>query len=97
MRTSIGTGITLIAAGGVLAFGVSPPAAVMRYVDVPAVGLILVWAGVLTLGAYAWWNRRPRPRGRTPVSAAPTETDEHDVHRPGYAGQTRRFPTVRGR
>lgn len=95
MRTSIGTAVVLMAVGGVLAFGVDAPGEVEKYVDVLDLGLILVWAGILILVMQVVMNRRPRPRRpRTPL---PEETAEYDVHRPGYAGETRRFPTVRDR
>lgn len=95
MRTSIGTAVVLMAVGGVLAFAVDAPAQVEKYVDVLDVGLILVWAGVLLLVMQAVMTRRPRRRRSRQV--LPTYTDEHDVHRPGYAGETRRFPAVRHR
>jgi len=48
-RTSVGSGVVLMAVGAVLAFAVEVPAAVEEYVDVLDLGLILVWAGVLVL------------------------------------------------
>ena len=50
MRVSIGTGVILMAIGGVLAFAVRAPAEVEQYIDVIDLGLILIWAGVLVLG-----------------------------------------------
>ena len=44
-RTSVGTGVVLMAVGAVLAFAVEVPAEVEEYVDVLDLGLILVWAG----------------------------------------------------
>jgi hypothetical protein len=102
-RASIGTGIVLIALGAVLAVAVRPPEVVEEYVDVLDLGLVLVWAGVLVLVMQVVMNRPRRPRGRGPLrdrAYDPDRTDkwyEHDVHRPGYAGQTRRLPTVRDR
>lgn len=105
MRASIGTAVVLMAVGGVIAFGVDAPTEVERYVDVLDLGLILVWAGILILVMQVVMNRRPsrtqRPTpGRRDRTAAPAydRTDEwfeNDVHRPGYAGETRRLPTVR--
>lgn len=95
MRTSIGTAVVLMAVGGVMAFGVDAPAEVEKYLDVLDLGLILVWSGVLILVMQVIMTRRPGPRRARPVP--PAYTQEHDVHRPGYAGQTRRFPTVRDR
>lgn len=95
MRASIGTALVLMAVGGILAFGVDAPAQVERYVDVLDLGLILVWAGILVLLMQVVMNRRPRARRPRPV--LPDETAAHDVHRPGYAGETRRFPTIRDR
>lgn len=92
---TIGTGLVLLAVGAVLAFAVRPPAELEEYVDVVDLGLILAWTGVLVLVLQVWLYK-PRRRRRT----RDTRTDEwyeHDVHRPGYAGQTRRLPTVRDR
>lgn len=110
---SIGTAVVLMAVGAVLAFAVDVPAVVERYVDVLDLGLILVWAGALILVMQWVMNRRPRPRGAGPVRRGsrraagpaydlPEDPDAgdwtaRDVHRPGYAGETRRFPTVRDR
>jgi hypothetical protein len=102
-RASIGVGIVLIAAGAVLAFAVRLPGVVEEYVDVLDLGLILVWAGILVLVMQVVMNRTRRPQARRPLrdrASDPDRTDqwyEHDVHRPGYAGQTRRLPTVRDR
>ena len=95
MRASIGTAVVLMAVGGVLGFAVDTPAEVEKYVDVLDLGLILVWAGILILLMQVVMNRRPQPRRRRTV--LPDDTAEHDVHRPGWAGETRRFPTVRDR
>jgi hypothetical protein len=102
-RATIGTGIVLMAVGGVIAFGVQAPDEVEKYVDVLDVGLILVWAGILVLVMQVVMHRRRRPRGQGMLrdrTYDPDRTDqwyERDVHRPGYAGQTRRLPTVRDR
>jgi hypothetical protein len=96
MRLSIGTGIVLMAIGGVLAFAVQAPAEVDRYVSVIDVGLILIWTGILVLLTQVWLHRPRRPRrSRVPAYDA-YDTDEHDVHHPGYAGETRQLPTIRG-
>lgn len=97
MRTSVGTGVLLMALGGILAFAVRAPGVVEEYVDVVDLGLILVWAGVLVLVMQVVMHRPRRPRA--PRRASRYEEDrwyEQDTHRPGYAGQTRRLPTVRG-
>ena len=97
-RASVGTAVVLMAVGGVLALALRPPVGVARYVDVPAVGLILVWAGILLLAMQVVMHRPRRPRTAR-RSAYDDRTDqwyERDVHRPGYAGETRRMPTVRG-
>lgn len=97
---SIGTAVVLMALGGVLAFGVDAPAQVERYVDLLDLGLILVWAGILILVMQVVMTREPRRRPRREASHAPSGEDswyENDVHRPGYAGQTRRLPTIRDR
>ena len=101
---SIGTAVVLMAVGAVLAFAVDVPSVVEEYVDVLDLGLILVWAGALIL-VMQWVMHRP-PRSRRGARRAagsaydPADAPDwagHDVHRPGYAGQTRRFPTVRDR
>lgn len=98
MRLSVGTGVVLMAVGGVLAFAVQPPADVEKYVDVVDAGLILVWTGILVLLVQVWLHK---PRGRRQqrrerVSVERTDQwYEQDTHRPGYAGQTRKLPTVR--
>jgi hypothetical protein len=95
-RGSVGTGVILMAVGGVLAIAVPPPAEVARYVDLPAVGLILAWSGILLLVMTAVMHRPRRARRH---SAWDDRTDQwyaHDVHRPGYVGETRALPTVRG-
>lgn len=95
MRASVGTAVLLMAGGGVLSFGWErPPDQIERYVDVFDVGLVLIWSGVLVLVMQIVLHR-PRARRRTP-GYADYPTEEHDVHRPGYPGQTRRLPTVRG-
>jgi hypothetical protein len=99
MRASVGTGVVLMAVGGVLSFAVTdPPDQVERYLSVFDLGLVLIWVGVLTLVMQVVMHRprRARPSRRT-RDQADWPTDEHDVHRAGYAGQTRRLPTVRGR
>ena len=99
---SIGTAVVLMAVGAVLAFAVDVPSVVEEYVDVLDLGLILVWAGALILVMQWVMHREPRSR-RGAGRAAAYDPDDvpdwagHDVHRPGYAGQTRRFPTVRDR
>ncbi len=98
-RASVGTAVVLMALGGVLAFAVRPPAEVEKYVDVLDLGLILIWSGVLLLVMQVVMHRQRRPR-RVRPSTYDDRTDEwyeHDVHRPGYAGQTQRLPTVRDR
>lgn len=92
---SIGTGLVLLAVGGVLAFAVEPPAEVEKYVDVIDLGLILAWTGVAVLLLQVWLYK-PRRRRRVPQDRT-DQWYEHDVHRPGYAGQTRQLPTVRDR
>jgi uncharacterized protein DUF6458 len=98
IRNSIGTGLVLMAVGGVLAFAVRAPGAIVEYVDVADLGLILIWAGILVLVMQIVMNRRPGPRRqrRARVEYDEGYTEEHDVHRPGYAGETRRLPTIRG-
>jgi hypothetical protein len=87
------TGILLIAVGAVLAFAAVPvPEQVSRHVSVPAVGLILVWSGVLLLvmKAYLYRPRRPQRSSPYPVD----DWYEQDTHRPGEVrgGVTRRLP-----
>jgi hypothetical protein len=96
--TSIGSGVLLMAVGAVIAFAVRFPAAVEQYVDTFDLGLILVWAGVLVLVMQVVMHRprRARPAPRRTPDYADYPTEEHDVHRPGYAGETHRLPTVRG-
>ncbi|HEX4699857.1 MAG TPA: DUF6458 family protein [Actinomycetes bacterium] len=97
-RGSIGTGVILMAVGGVLAIAVPAPAEVARYVDLPAVGLILAWSGVLLLVMTALMNRpRRTARRRSTWDDRTNAWYEQDVHRPGYAGETRALPTVRDR
>lgn len=98
-RASVGTAVLLMALGGVIAFAVRVPEEIEQYVDVLDLGLILVWAGLLLLVMQVVMHRPRRPRSAR-RSAYDDRTDqwyEHDVHRPGYAGETRRFPTVRDR
>ena len=104
-QASIGTAVVLMALGGVLAFGVDAPAVVAEYVDLLDLGLILVWAGILILVMQVVMNRRPSG-GKTRRTPAYDESDdwsddgsrdENDVHRPGYAGETKRLPTIRDR
>ncbi|HEX7188050.1 MAG TPA: hypothetical protein VF423_07480 [Actinomycetes bacterium] len=89
------------ALGGVTAFGVQWPAEVERYVDVLDLGLILIWSGVLLLVMQVVLHRPGGPRRADRRAAAYADRSdewyEQDVHRPGYAGQTRRLPTVRDR
>jgi hypothetical protein len=100
-RTSVGTGVVLMAVGGVLAFAVEVPATVEEYVDVLDLGLILVWAGVLVLVMQVVMHRRPRadrrPRRERVYDDRTDQWYENDVHRPGWAGETSRLPTVRDR
>jgi len=109
-RASIGTAVILMALGATLAFAVDAPAEVEGYVDVLDLGLILVWSGILILLMQVVMHRRPGPRGRSRRDDHADGYDRHDrsdidnpgaatgndVHRPGYAGETQRFPTVRG-
>ena len=99
MRTSIGTGVILMAIGGVLAFAVRAPSEVQQYLDVVDLGLILIWAGLLVLGMQAYMHRPRRPRPpRVTRRDGPLEDPwrDQDVHRAGYAGETERFPSIRG-
>ncbi len=99
-RASITTALVLMALGGVIAFGVRLPSRVEEYVDVVDLGLILVWSGVLILLMQVVMRRRPKPRPARRATYADETSDnlyENDVHRPGYAGQTRRLPTIRDR
>ena len=86
-----------MAVGGVLAYGVRPPSGVTRYVDLPAVGLVLVWSGVLLLVMTAVMHRPRRAARRSAWDDRTDQWYEQDVHRPGYAGETRALPTVRDR
>ena len=100
-RASVGTAVVLMAVGGVIAFAVDVPAEIEEYVDVLDLGLILVWAGILLLVMQVVMHR-PRGPKRAPrrQRVYDDRTDqwyENDVHRPGYAGETRRLPTVRER
>jgi hypothetical protein len=98
-RASVGTAVVLMALGGVIAFAVRPPAEVEKYVDLLDLGLILIWSGILLLVMQVVVHRQRGPR-RPRRSAYADRTDEwyeRDVHRPGYAGQTQRLPTVRDR
>ena len=107
LRASIGTALVLMATGGVLAFGVNAPATITRYVDLLDLGLILVWAGILLLVMQVVMTRAPGRRRSTRRPSYDRERDrrdaqsdvtvEHDVHRPGYAGETQRLPTIRRR
>lgn len=97
-RASVGTAVVLMAVGGVLAVAVRDvPAVVSDYVDVPAVGLILVWAGILLLVMQVVMHRPRRPHPRSTYDDRADEWYERDVHRPGYPGETRQLPNVRGR
>jgi hypothetical protein len=93
-RGSVGTGVVLMAVGAVIAFGITPPERISEYVDVLDLGLILVWAGALLLVMQVVMHRPRRPR-RSTWDDRTDQWYEHDVHRPGYAGQTRQLPTVR--
>jgi len=95
-RASVGTAVVLMAVGGVLAFGIHAPAVVEDYVDLLDLGLILVWSGVLLLVMQVVVHRPRRTAPRR--SSWDDRTDqwyEQDVHRPGYAGETTKLPTVR--
>lgn len=100
-KASVGSAVVLMAAGGIIAFGIDAPSEVDRYVDLLDLGLILVWAGVLLLVMQVVMHRPRKPRRRDRGAGAPDDrTDqwyENDVHRPGYAGETQRLPSVRGR
>lgn len=102
MRSSIGTGILLIAMGAILAFAVRAPGEVEKYVDVLDLGLILIWSGILVLIMQVWMHRPPKRRapvvprrGSSYEESYEDPWESHDVHRPGYAGETQRLPTVR--
>ena len=100
-RASVGTAVALMAVGGVIAFAVDVPAEIEEYVDVLDLGLILVWAGILLLVMQVVMHRprgptRP-PRRQRVYDDRTDQWYENDVHRPGYAGETRRLPTVRER
>ena len=95
-RPSVGPAVLLMALGGVIAFGgISTPAEVEKYVDVLDLGLILVWSGILLLVMQVVMHRPRRPRRRSAYDDRTDEWYAHDVHRPGYAGQTRQLPTIR--
>ena len=99
MRVSVGTAVVLMAIGGVLTFAVDPPPEVEQYVDVLDLGLILIWTGllILAMAVYLYRPRHPRrPRARRYSGDVEDPWRESDVHRPGYAGETRRLPTIRG-
>ena len=99
-RASVGTAVILMAVGGVIAFAVDVPAEVEQYVDVLDLGLILVWAGILLLVMQVVVHRPRSTRPSRRERLYDDRTDrwyEQDVHRPGYAGETRRLPTVRDR
>ena len=74
-RASVGSAVLLMAAGGVLAFGVHAPAEVEKYVDLLDLGLILVWAGILQLVMQVVMHRPRRPR-RPRGSAYDDRTDQ---------------------
>ena len=102
MRASVGTAVVLMAAGGVLAFAVTdPPDQVERYVSVSDLGLVLIWAGLLTLVMQVVMHRprgpRRAPRRERIYDDRTDQWYENDVHRPGYAGETKRLPTIRDR
>lgn len=84
------SGILLIALGAILAAVSLPvPKALSAHLSVPALGLILVWSGVLLLVMKAYLYRPLRPR-RAP--SATNDWYEQDVHSPGEVGG----PTTRG-
>jgi fatty acid desaturase len=95
-RRSVGTAVVLMAVGGVLAFGIHAPAVVEEYVDLLDLGLILIWSGLLLLVMQVVMHRprRTSPR-RTTWDDRTNQWYEQDVHRPGYADETRQLPTVR--
>jgi hypothetical protein len=95
-KASVGTALVLMAVGGVVAFAVEPSDQVAEYVELFDLGLILIWSGILLMAAQVWMHRPQQPRRRRP-DEGPDQWYEHDVHRPGYEGQTQRFPTVRDR
>lgn len=97
-RASIGLAMVLLAVGLILVLAVEVPAEVEQVIDVIDLGLILVWTAILILVMQVLVHRPPsrRPRRQTYDEGVDAWT-EHDVHRPGYAGQTRRLPTVRDR
>jgi hypothetical protein len=87
---STGSGVLLIALGAVLTVVAVPvPEAVAPHVSVPAIGLILVWSGVLLLVMKAYLYRPRRPRRPAP---AVDDWYEHDVRAPGAVGG----PATRG-
>lgn len=101
-RASIGAAVVLMATGGIIAFGVRAPDRVEEYVDVLDLGLILIWSGLLILVMQVVMRRAPsrrRERRRSAYDAEVTSDNyyDNDVHRPGYAGQTRQLPTIRDR
>ena len=100
-RASVGTAVVLMAVGGVTAFAVQWPGDVERYVDVLDLGLILIWSGILLLVMQVVVHRPRGPRRSERRAAAYADRSdewyEQDVHRPGYAGQTQRLPSVRER
>jgi hypothetical protein len=82
-----------MAVGAVLAFAAVPvPEEVSRHVSVPAVGLVLVWSGVLLLVMKAYLFR-PRLAQR-PSLYTVDDWYEQDTHRPGEVrgDDTRRLP-----
>ena len=82
-----------MAVGAVLAFAAVPvPVQVSRHVSVPAVGLVLVWSGVLLLVMKAYLYRPRRPQRPSPYTV--DDWYEQDTHRPGEVrgGVTRRLP-----
>jgi hypothetical protein len=100
MRASIGTGLVLMATGAIIAFAVQFPDEVTKQIDTFDLGLILVWAGILVLVMQVVMHRPRRQRHPGPPRRTREQldyvTDEHDVHRAGYVGETRQLPTVRG-
>ena len=96
-RASVGTAVILIAVGGVLAVAVrNVPTVISDYVDVPAVGLILVWSGLLLLVMQVIMHRPRGPRRPSTYDDRFDDWYERDVHRSGYPGETQELPNVRG-
>jgi len=84
----IGTGILLIAVGAILAFAVSPPRSVLRYLDVFELGLILIWTGVLVLAVTYYVDRVKRSLPASPQRRYPPPT----AYRPPASPRPARSP-----